>query len=201
MPIFADIYLEPGGIIAWLLVGLIAGFLAGKVMKGSGYGILGDLIVGLIGAFLGGLLFGSFAHGEYALIRQHHRRFRRSLHPHRRRAVRRPRRIGPVTSRPCFRARVTHGNRDRGHLPHDFNSSDRQVEDVKVGVHEGEFLVFNNMPGQSPAGVHPSEHLYSFLIRCQTLCVRSLPSPAVKSVGRSFPGAAKQNVTLSPSRS
>jgi uncharacterized membrane protein YeaQ/YmgE (transglycosylase-associated protein family) len=68
MPIFADVYLEPGGIIAWLIVGLIAGFLAGKVMKGSGYGIIGDIIVGLIGAFLGGLLFGSFVHVEYALV-------------------------------------------------------------------------------------------------------------------------------------
>ena len=68
MPIFADIYLEPGGLIAWLIVGLIAGFLAGKFMKGSGYGIIGDIIIGLIGAFLGGVLFGSFVHAEYALI-------------------------------------------------------------------------------------------------------------------------------------
>lgn len=48
--------LEPGGIIAWLIVGLVAGFLASMVMRGGGYGILGDIIVGLIGAFLGGLL-------------------------------------------------------------------------------------------------------------------------------------------------
>lgn len=48
--------LQPGGIIAWLVVGLIAGFLASVVMRGGGYGILGDVIVGLIGAFLGGLL-------------------------------------------------------------------------------------------------------------------------------------------------
>jgi uncharacterized membrane protein YeaQ/YmgE (transglycosylase-associated protein family) len=68
MLILADVYLDPGGIIAWLVVGLVAGFLAGKVMKGSGYGIIGDLILGLVGAFLGGLLFGSFAHAEYALI-------------------------------------------------------------------------------------------------------------------------------------
>jgi uncharacterized membrane protein YeaQ/YmgE (transglycosylase-associated protein family) len=68
MPIFADVYLEPGGIIAWLIVGLIAGFLAGKVMKGSGYGIIGDIIVGLIGAFIGGLLFGSFVRAEYTLV-------------------------------------------------------------------------------------------------------------------------------------
>jgi uncharacterized membrane protein YeaQ/YmgE (transglycosylase-associated protein family) len=68
MPIFADLYLEPGGLIAWLIVGLIAGFLAGKFMKGSGYGFVGDIIVGLVGAFLGGLLFGSFVHAEYALV-------------------------------------------------------------------------------------------------------------------------------------
>jgi uncharacterized membrane protein YeaQ/YmgE (transglycosylase-associated protein family) len=68
MTIFADLYLEPGGLIAWLIVGLIAGFLAGKFMKGSGYGFIGDIIVGLVGAFLGGLLFGSFVHAEYALV-------------------------------------------------------------------------------------------------------------------------------------
>jgi len=48
--------LEPGGIIAWLVVGLIAGFLASVVMRGGGYGIIGDIIVGIIGAFSGGLL-------------------------------------------------------------------------------------------------------------------------------------------------
>lgn len=68
MDLFADVYLEPGGIIAWLLVGLVAGFLAGKVMKGSGYGIVGDILIGLVGAFLGGWLFGSFVIAEYALI-------------------------------------------------------------------------------------------------------------------------------------
>jgi uncharacterized membrane protein YeaQ/YmgE (transglycosylase-associated protein family) len=48
--------LEPGGLLAWLLVGLVAGFLAGQVMKGSGYGILGDIVMGIIGAFVGGFL-------------------------------------------------------------------------------------------------------------------------------------------------
>jgi uncharacterized membrane protein YeaQ/YmgE (transglycosylase-associated protein family) len=48
--------LNPGGIIAWLIVGLIAGFLASVVMRGGGYGILGDIIVGIVGAFIGGLL-------------------------------------------------------------------------------------------------------------------------------------------------
>ena len=50
--------LEPGGIIAWLVVGLVAGWLAGQFMKGGGYGLVGDLIVGVIGALLGGCLFG-----------------------------------------------------------------------------------------------------------------------------------------------
>jgi uncharacterized membrane protein YeaQ/YmgE (transglycosylase-associated protein family) len=49
--------LEPGGILAWLIVGLVAGFLAGQVMKGGGYGVLGDIVMGIIGAFVGGFLF------------------------------------------------------------------------------------------------------------------------------------------------
>jgi uncharacterized membrane protein YeaQ/YmgE (transglycosylase-associated protein family) len=57
------IILSPGGIIAWLVVGLIAGWLAGLMMKGSGYGVLGDIVVGLIGAFLGGLLLSFFVEG------------------------------------------------------------------------------------------------------------------------------------------
>ena len=48
--------LAPGGIIAWIIIGLIAGWLAGVIMPGKGYGIIGDIIVGLIGAFIGGLL-------------------------------------------------------------------------------------------------------------------------------------------------
>ena len=46
------------GFLAWIVVGLIAGWLAGQVMKGGGYGVLGDIIVGVIGALLGGWLFG-----------------------------------------------------------------------------------------------------------------------------------------------
>jgi len=48
--------LNPGGIIAWIVIGLLAGWLAGIVMPGRGFGFIGDLVVGLIGAFLGGLL-------------------------------------------------------------------------------------------------------------------------------------------------
>ena len=61
----AAIVLEPGGIIAWLVVGLVAGWLAGRVMKGSGFGLVGDIVVGLIGSFLGGLLVSLFHGGAY----------------------------------------------------------------------------------------------------------------------------------------
>ena len=42
----------------FLLIGLAAGWLAGQIMKGGGFGLIGDLIVGVIGALLGGWLFG-----------------------------------------------------------------------------------------------------------------------------------------------
>lgn len=48
--------LNPGGLIIWIIVGLIAGFLASRIMRGGGYGLIGDLIVGLVGALIGGLL-------------------------------------------------------------------------------------------------------------------------------------------------
>ena len=48
--------LNPGGLIAWIIIGLLAGWLAGVIMPGRGVGFLGDLIVGLVGAFIGGLL-------------------------------------------------------------------------------------------------------------------------------------------------
>lgn len=63
MTLFA-IALQPGGIIAWIVIGLIAGWLAGVAMRGGGYGILGDIIVGLIGALIGGILFGLLVEGE-----------------------------------------------------------------------------------------------------------------------------------------
>ncbi len=46
------------GIIWILLVGLIAGWLAGKIMKGSGFGVVGDIVLGVLGAVVGGWLFG-----------------------------------------------------------------------------------------------------------------------------------------------
>jgi uncharacterized membrane protein YeaQ/YmgE (transglycosylase-associated protein family) len=52
--VLADISLA--AVLWWLLVGLIAGFLASVVMRGGGYGVVGDIVVGIIGAFIGGFL-------------------------------------------------------------------------------------------------------------------------------------------------
>jgi uncharacterized membrane protein YeaQ/YmgE (transglycosylase-associated protein family) len=45
-------------ILGWLIIGLIAGWLAGETMRGHGFGLVGNIIVGIVGAVLGGLLFG-----------------------------------------------------------------------------------------------------------------------------------------------
>jgi len=43
-------------LLIWLLVGAVAGWLAGTIVKGGGFGLLGDIVVGVIGAFIGGWL-------------------------------------------------------------------------------------------------------------------------------------------------
>jgi uncharacterized membrane protein YeaQ/YmgE (transglycosylase-associated protein family) len=45
--------MEPQSLIVFLLVGLVAGWLAGKLVRGGGFGLIGDIIVGVIGAFIG----------------------------------------------------------------------------------------------------------------------------------------------------
>ena len=45
------------GLLAWLLIGLIAGWLAGKISRGEGYGCLADIVLGLVGSLLGGWIF------------------------------------------------------------------------------------------------------------------------------------------------
>jgi uncharacterized membrane protein YeaQ/YmgE (transglycosylase-associated protein family) len=52
----------------FILIGIIAGWLAGVIMKGGGFGILGDLVVGVIGAVLGGFLFGLLGIATYGLL-------------------------------------------------------------------------------------------------------------------------------------
>jgi len=48
--------------LSWIVVGLIAGFLAGQVMKGGGYGLIGDIIIGVVGGMLGGWVASRFFH-------------------------------------------------------------------------------------------------------------------------------------------
>jgi uncharacterized membrane protein YeaQ/YmgE (transglycosylase-associated protein family) len=49
-------------ILSWIVVGLIAGWLAGRVMKGGGFGLIGDIVIGVIGGLLGGFLASFFFH-------------------------------------------------------------------------------------------------------------------------------------------
>jgi uncharacterized membrane protein YeaQ/YmgE (transglycosylase-associated protein family) len=48
------------GLLIWLLIGGIAGWLAGVIVKGYGFGLIGNIVVGIVGAFVGGWLFGQF---------------------------------------------------------------------------------------------------------------------------------------------
>ncbi len=41
-------------LLAWLVIGIVAGWLAGVLVKGGGFGLIGDLVVGVVGAFVGG---------------------------------------------------------------------------------------------------------------------------------------------------
>ena len=55
-------HLSNESLLVIILVGLIAGWLAGQVMRGSGFGLIGDLIVGLLGALIGDWLFAAVKH-------------------------------------------------------------------------------------------------------------------------------------------
>jgi len=54
--------------IWWILVGLVAGFLAGKIMKGSGYGAIGDIVIGILGALVGGFVMDHLGMGPGGFI-------------------------------------------------------------------------------------------------------------------------------------
>ena len=56
------------GLIIFLLIGLAAGWIAGKLMKGGGFGLVGDLVVGVVGAYLGGWVFSLLGLAAYGLI-------------------------------------------------------------------------------------------------------------------------------------
>lgn len=50
--------MDPVSLIVWLVIGAIAGWLAGQIMKGRGFGLVGDIVIGVIGSLIGGFLLG-----------------------------------------------------------------------------------------------------------------------------------------------
>jgi uncharacterized membrane protein YeaQ/YmgE (transglycosylase-associated protein family) len=48
--------LEPGSWVAWIIVGLVAGWLAGRITRGGGFGCITNVVIGLIGAFVGTII-------------------------------------------------------------------------------------------------------------------------------------------------
>src|SRR2546423_11381112 len=56
------------GIIWWIVVGLIAGWAAGKIMKGGGYGVIADIALGIVGAVIGGWVVGLVGFGGGGLL-------------------------------------------------------------------------------------------------------------------------------------
>ena len=50
--------MQAQGILIWLLIGAVAGWLAGSLVKGGGFGLIGDIVVGIVGAIIGGWLAG-----------------------------------------------------------------------------------------------------------------------------------------------
>ena len=102
------------GILMWILVGLVAGWLTGKIMKGSGYGFFVDILLGIAGALVGGFIadrIGLDAHGGFHL--QH--------------TDRRGRRGHPGGHPPAAQARVTAA---RPSFPHRFSGKDRVHGDL-----------------------------------------------------------------------
>jgi uncharacterized membrane protein YeaQ/YmgE (transglycosylase-associated protein family) len=56
------------GWMGWIIIGAIAGMLAGRVMRGGGFGLLWDIVVGILGAFLGGFLLGLLVTADVGII-------------------------------------------------------------------------------------------------------------------------------------
>jgi uncharacterized membrane protein YeaQ/YmgE (transglycosylase-associated protein family) len=54
------------GLIGWLVIGLVAGWLAGKMARGRGFGCIGDILIGLIGSVIGGWIFTQLGIGGHA---------------------------------------------------------------------------------------------------------------------------------------
>ena len=52
--------MDPVGIVVWLAIGALSGWLAGQLVKGYGFGLVGNIVVGIVGAIIGGWLFSQF---------------------------------------------------------------------------------------------------------------------------------------------
>ena len=62
-------YVSNEGILVILFVGLVAGWLAGKIVRGAGFGIIGDIVIGIVGALIASLLFPRLGiHLGYGLV-------------------------------------------------------------------------------------------------------------------------------------
>ena len=60
LPVLASrLNLDPGSWLSWIVVGLIAGAVAGRVVAGRGFGCIADIVVGVVGAIIGGFLLGA----------------------------------------------------------------------------------------------------------------------------------------------
>jgi uncharacterized membrane protein YeaQ/YmgE (transglycosylase-associated protein family) len=56
------------GWFAFLIVGLVSGWIAGMIWKGGGFGLVGNLVVGVVGAFIGGFVFSFLGFSQYGMI-------------------------------------------------------------------------------------------------------------------------------------
>jgi uncharacterized membrane protein YeaQ/YmgE (transglycosylase-associated protein family) len=65
--VVAKVTLYQGNWLVWLLIGLLAGAIAGRIARGKGFGCIGDIVMGLIGAFVGGLIFSAFVNSQKPL--------------------------------------------------------------------------------------------------------------------------------------
>ena len=57
-------------LVWFVLIGILAGYITGRLTKGSGFGVLGDLVIGILGSFLGGFLFRILGIEAYSLLGQ-----------------------------------------------------------------------------------------------------------------------------------
>ena len=67
MNTFAVVALDPGGVLLWVVLGGIAGWITGRIM-GGGWGFFGDIVVGIVGALIGGFLIGLFTTASFGFF-------------------------------------------------------------------------------------------------------------------------------------